>query len=271
MLDTLETLIALKKYKTMSAACHHLRISQSAVSKRIATLERDCNKKLITRTGRRVSLTEDAEVLLQKVSLHIGEIREALSFTPAKIERTIILGISESILSSWGPSFLKHLLKSLDIKIEYHCHRSPLVLEKVEAGIYDFGICAGHINKSRSVCSELLKYEDMVLVSNKTPKKEVSDLICIEESSATWKSIKGDLQKLKLAPFMRVESFFSIAQMAKSGLGTGLIPSGVADTIGFKKDFIKKLKLKRPIQIIFKKSKLEDPLLKTLLQKMIKP
>ena len=54
MIENLETLIALSKAATMMEASTALRISQSAVSKRIAALERYYDRDLIQRHGRRV-------------------------------------------------------------------------------------------------------------------------------------------------------------------------------------------------------------------------
>ena len=54
MIENLETLVTLSKTGTMMEAGTVLKISQSAVSKRIATLERYYDRALIERHGRRV-------------------------------------------------------------------------------------------------------------------------------------------------------------------------------------------------------------------------
>ena len=57
MIENLGTLVSLSKEGTMMEASTALKISQSAVSKRIANLERYYDRKLIERHGRRVVLT----------------------------------------------------------------------------------------------------------------------------------------------------------------------------------------------------------------------
>ncbi|MFZ8913437.1 MAG: helix-turn-helix domain-containing protein, partial [Pseudomonadales bacterium] len=57
MIENLETLVTLSKTGTMMEAATVLKISQSAVSKRVAALERQYDRALIERRGRRVVLT----------------------------------------------------------------------------------------------------------------------------------------------------------------------------------------------------------------------
>ena len=68
MIENLETLVALSKVGTMMEASTELRISQSAVSKRIATLERYYDRELIERHGRRVVLTHHGTRLVERVT-----------------------------------------------------------------------------------------------------------------------------------------------------------------------------------------------------------
>ena len=71
---------------------------------------------------------------------------------------------------------------------------------------------------------------------------------------------------------MELESFFSAAQMAKAGYGVALVPLGVAEALGFNKSCIKHLrpKMLRPIQVIYKKSKLDKAYFKDLLKALNK-
>ncbi len=67
LLEGIETLLVLAKEGTMSKAGSYLYISQSAVSKRIAQLEKRLGKKLIEPSGRRIKLTADAIVLIDSI------------------------------------------------------------------------------------------------------------------------------------------------------------------------------------------------------------
>ncbi|WP_199451399.1 helix-turn-helix domain-containing protein, partial [Vibrio harveyi] len=67
LLEGIETLLVLAKEGTMSKAGTRLYISQSAVSKRIANLEKRLGKKLIEPAGRHIQLTTAALHLVASV------------------------------------------------------------------------------------------------------------------------------------------------------------------------------------------------------------
>ena len=72
LLEGIETLLVLSKAKTMSRTGSLLYISQSAVSKRIANLEKKLGKKLIEPSGRQIKLTPDAIALIDYQSRNMG-------------------------------------------------------------------------------------------------------------------------------------------------------------------------------------------------------
>ncbi len=256
MIENIETLLALHQQGTMLKASSMLRVSQSTVSKRITSLEQYFSKKLISKSGRRVVLTPEALKIVDKLGVLIGEIRELINEDIK--EQKCVVGVSESILSSWGPKYIIPKFEKLNFAVELHCHRSPLVVDKVEAGEYDLGICSGRITTSRSLVSDVIHQEEMVLVSK--GRFDKANIISIEKSSATWKSISSKLLKFNYDKIQYLESFFSIGQVAKSTKSIGLIPIGVARTMNFKATQIKSFKPKiyRPVQLIYKKSKLEQ-------------
>ena len=106
MIENLETLIALSKAGTMMEASTALRISQSAVSKRIAALERYYDRDLIERHGRRVVLTHHGTRLVERVTPLLSELRSVFLEDNALRKGKIILGVSEAILASWGSCVL---------------------------------------------------------------------------------------------------------------------------------------------------------------------
>ena len=88
-----------------------LRISQSAVSKRIAALERYYDRDLIERHGRRVVLTHHGTRLVERVTPLLSELRSVFLATNALCKGKIILGVSEAILASWGSTlFLRSVI-----------------------------------------------------------------------------------------------------------------------------------------------------------------
>ena len=126
MIENLETLVALAKAGTMMETSTVLKISQSAVSKRIAALERYYDRELIERHGRRVVLTHQGTRLVEKVTPLLWELRGVFLEDNALRKGKIIIGVSEAILSSWGPRLFAAVQeKTPEVEFTFHAQRSP--------------------------------------------------------------------------------------------------------------------------------------------------
>lgn len=270
MLENFETLEALDKYETMSSAGTAMRISQSAVSKRIAALEQYLNRKLITRDGRRVVLTESGKKLLEKIRPLLQELRHIASGDSEEEESQlrIILGISESILSSWGSAALKTTKKKYStLEIIPHTHRSPVVIDRVRSGDYQFGICAGRCEKAPDLELVELGWEPFVIIRQKN--YHGSDLMTIEEKSETWASIAKSCLDHGLDPTMRLESFAAATQLAMTGMLAALVPRGVANAFKVPKSILQPVGVKRPVVLVAGKSTLKRQDLRPIMEYFI--
>lgn len=273
MIEGLETLLALRKHGSMVSVATALRLSQSTISKRIAALEQSYGYKLIEKSGRNVRLSDQALHLLEKVEPLLRQLREAIEVQAPQKKQYVSIGVSESILSSWGAKKILAAVSGAELEAIFHCHRSPLVVEHVESGRYDVGICAGKPTVGRSLISEKLANEEMILVGKAkllSQSPNLKSLVGIEKNSATWKSIRKSCERRRLRPVEEIESFFAVAQLAMSGRGVGLIPCGVADALKIAEKSRQSLepKLFRPIQLIYKKSKLDSAAFELLLQQI---
>ena len=170
------------------------------------------------------------------------------------------IGISDSIAASWGPRLLRLAAKKeKNISLDIHVHRSTLVEENIKLGRYHLGLCVSP-NVETQLFYEVISEEPMVLLSNRFDPDSPSDsLITIEANSATWRAIGTDVlkhSKLKNYKFIYVESFSAIVQMVQEGFGHGLVPIGVALTMGAPKKSIHLLlpNIKREIKLISRKN-----------------
>ncbi len=234
MLEQLEALSALAEEGTMGRAGLRLRISQSAISKRVASLEGWLGRPLTARRGRRVELTPAGRRLLQRAGPLVRDLRAALAEEEAGPEGRVTLGVSESALSSWGAHLLARTQKALPkVHIEVHAHRSPVVIDRVQAGEYLLGMVAGAESPGMGLQGSPLLKEPMVVIPSGQSELKVSgrkaiEILTIEPNSSTWSEIAPQARKLKLVPSRTLESFFAVAQAALAGLGHGLVPLGVA-------------------------------------------
>ena len=228
MIENLETLVSLSKEGTMMEASTALKISQSAVSKRIANLERYYDRKLIERHGRRVVLTSHGTRLVERVTPLLSELRSVFLEDQALRKGKIILGVSEAILASWAPRMFSEIQSRLPgIEFEFHAQRSPVVLDRLRSGEYMVGLCTGSPDADLDLVSEVIRREPMVIVpSGLKPLDyvigEPLKVITIESRSGAWASIEEDMTRLKLVREVSLESFSRWHKWHWLGLVTGL-------------------------------------------------
>jgi DNA-binding transcriptional LysR family regulator len=273
VIENLETLVTLSKTGTMMEAATVLKISQSAVSKRVAALERQYDRALIERRGRRVVLTAYGTRLVEKVRPLITELRSVFIEEPSLQRGKIILGVSEAILASWAPALFARVRERLpEVEFEFHAQRSPVVLDRIRSGEYMVGLCTGSAEADYDLVSEVLRLEPMVLVPSALepfapPKAGELPVITIESRSGAWASIEEAMRRLNIRRETSLESFFSVAQMALAGFGHGLIPRGVARTLGIPQDKCIELGergLARPVRFVARKSMFLRPLVQSV-------
>ena len=260
IIEGLEALMALERTGTISEAAAQLRLTQSAVSKRIQALQHEVQFTLIEPDGRRVRMTPRALLLLEKARPLISDLKN-LKHVQAENEMTqFSIGISDSIAASWGPRLVRLAAKKeKHIQLNIHVHRSTLVEENIKLGRYHLGLCVSpHLD--HQLVYETISEEPMVLLHNRfDPEYKSKTLITIEQNSATWKSIGSEITKhpqLKPYELTYVESFSAIVQMVQEGFGHGLVPIGVALTMGAPKKAIQLLvpTLQREIKFISRKN-----------------
>lgn len=238
MVDGIEALIALEKFGTVSEAATRLRLTQSAVSKRIQALQAAVGYPLIEKDGRRVRLTAGAVSFLERARPVIADLRGLATPRHGESSTFFSFGLADSIASSWGPRVVSRVLRTLpDVRVALHSHRSVLVIESVRLGRYHLGLSTDF-----PAAKDLIHYpvvdEPLVLINSAFGGTSVADapLISIESNSATWRSIEPLLMshhpELLRRPLVPVESFSATMQMVKAGFGDGLVPLGMVMDAG---------------------------------------
>jgi len=275
MLDRLEALQALATAGTMGRAAASLRITQSAVSKRIGALEAELALKLIERSGRRVRLTSEGERLLQQALPLLGNLREVLRARGAREEPALRVAATDSLLASWLPGALRSALDRVPgITLELHAHRGPLLLERVRSGDYALGLCPAGAGDSELAQRELM-LEPMVIVPSRLLPLEPAPSVpvwTIERRSHTWEAIETRLARIRkrtgfaIEVAGRLESFTALVQIARAGFAHALVPRGVARELGVPAERLVTLPgITRPIAAVARRSTLERPGVRALL------
>lgn len=267
MIDRIQALRALREAGTTARAAARLRVTQSAVSKRIAALEAEVGVPLVERVGRGCRLTAAAETLLAEaeplLSRLAGVLAEARGASAAVVLR---VAASESLLSSWLPGALVSAAGA-GLELELHAHRGPVLVERVRSGECELGICAAP-GASKDLVESHLGDERMVLVPSRLGRRAleraaVADAWTIEERSLTWPLLAARLARRRsgrpgIAITGRLESFTALVRCARAGLCHALVPRGVALAMGVPARALLELPgLTRPIAIVARSRTLE--------------
>lgn len=277
MISNLETLASLAAVGTMTRAAIELRITQSAVSKRIAALTDEVGVELIERDGRRVRLTAAGRHLLDRTAPLLAELRHAVSSESSASSGRLVIGVSESILSSWGARALaKARGAAPGLTIEVNAHRSPVAIDRVRAGDYSLALVAGAADAAGELSARHIGDEDMVVVPSSLGTLRLRGtipVVTIEQASATWRSLSSQLSALRRDRGVRfdvvdsVQSFACIVQMARAGLGHGLVPRGIARALGVPKGALVTVPrpgLRRPVSVVARASTIGRPLVSSM-------
>jgi DNA-binding transcriptional LysR family regulator len=273
VLAPLEALLALQELGTMTRAATRLRISQSAVSKRVAALEAELGAKLLERDGRRVRLTPMGESLAARARPLVAELRASLAPEAGDRDAPLSLAVSESILASWGAVALANVRARLPrLRLALHAHRSPVAVDAVRSGRVLLAIVAGARLAARDLVVEPLGREEMVIapsgLARLTLRRGALSVMAIEEGSATARALRPALAELArergitLEIERRVESFACLVQLARAGLGHALVPRGIALAMGIPDGALLRLPgpgLWRPVSLVARKTTLQRP------------
>lgn len=236
-LPGIEALAALAQFGTVSEAATRLRLTQSAVTKRLQGLQRAVGRRLVEHEGRRLRLTEDARTLLDRARPLLADLRSVTDAMAADATASFSLAMADSIAASWGPEVLAQALRSVgNVHLDLHVHRSVLVIESVRLGRYHIGMVT-EVPSYKDLVHYPVIAEPMVIVqgpkqARRAQHADERPIITIEPTAMTWRAIEPMLRihhpEVLTRPRLPVESFSAAIQMVKAGFGDGLVPLGLA-------------------------------------------
>lgn len=276
MLEGIDALIALEKFGTVSEAAVRLRLTQSAVSKRIRTLERQMGFRVVEHEGRRLRLTPAAISLLERARPLVADLRGLAGLAQDGSASDFSIGLADSIASSWGPELIKRALQRLQgISVRVHAHRSVLLVESVRLGRYHIGMCTD-LPEAKDLIHHGVVDEPLVLVNAGTATRPVRNqpIITIEPGSATWRAMEPQLRlhhpALLARPLIPVETFSAALQMVKAGFGDGVVPLGLAIEMKLDRGCYRALRgVKRHISLITRKTVNQLPNFRLLREQLV--
>ncbi|MQR85116.1 LysR family transcriptional regulator [Bacillus megaterium] len=225
--------------KSLSKAAEVLGYVQPHISQRIKNLEEELDTKLLIRTNRGVTLTNEGEALFnyaQRILLLMEEAKAEVN--PNKFKKSLIIGASQTISAIKIPSLFSSFLKEQqNIEVKIKTDRKQVLQEMLSYGEIDGLFLSGPYNEAQF--ETVYHYaEKMVLISPLYEAREEknqptllinSDVSCIYRNRLLEFSKEHHTQK---ANIMEFDSLEAILQGVHGGLGMSVVPASVIDSRG---------------------------------------
>lgn len=245
-------------YKHYSRAAEAASISQPALSRSIANLEKELGVPLFERKGRMIKLTVYGEYFLARVEKALNQIelgkQEILELTDPESGQLTISFIDSSHVVSLISSFYKeHPL----MKLKLNQASSNQIIHQLRTGEIDIGFVSyTHDLDPEEISIVPIEVEELFIVVSKIHALSVFDQIDLrhtkDESFALYNSRFGGLRTLtesycKSAGFspnviFEGEQLASILDVVSSGMGITLVP----DNHLINKSLFKLISIKEP-------------------------
>ena len=151
----LEAFAAIAKYKSFSKAANALYLTQPTISAHLGSLERELQKKLVSRTTKTIQLTQDGEKFLKYVN-RILELKEAAVQELAGEEKEIIsLGASTIPSGYLLPGLLSEFRRQHPgVFFQIRQGDSCEIEEKVTDGTVELGLVGSSCDLPECICTK---------------------------------------------------------------------------------------------------------------------
>lgn len=274
LIPGLDALEALRRQGTLAQAAQTLHIEASSVWKRIKVLEAACDFALIRKRGRNTEITAEAKELLDSIlpdyNRILSKIHELGYRSPADI--TIRVGVSDSVLLSWGASYLRKLASdAMPVHLEISSAPGPQLLENLKQGKLDLVLAAGKMQEAPLLFKKI-REEAVCLCWAKEAKTQklssVAQIFSIESGSLSFDLIDGPIKAILAKEGFKgiikyQHNYANIAALIADGWAPGFVPEGIAERFGLQMQ--KKLNMQRPIFLYYKKGLLQIPAMEKIL------
>ena len=142
--QSLQAFLCVAECSSFSGAAEQLHLTQPAISKRIATLEKQLNTKLFDRIGRHIHLTEAGRALLPEAQRILQDIREArrrIDDLRGSVSGRLSMGISHHIgLHRLPPVLRKFSQRYPDVQLDIDFMDSEQAHHRILHGEMDLAV-----------------------------------------------------------------------------------------------------------------------------------
>ena len=227
----------------ITAAADRLGLAKSAVSKHITRLEQQLGVKLLERSSRRISLTQEGAHLVPRIESLLAEGRLLLEqAADAQAAPRGLVRIAAT--PEYGRFFAQRLLPALlerypDLQVAM---TATYDFEDLQDPAFDLALRIGRVKDDRLVVRSLGRFHRILVAAcdhaERHPLTRPEDLEgqrCLvfsgSRTTGAWRFqsvASGDLVRVEVAGPMAMRSFDSVLELAARGLGWAYVPEFIA-------------------------------------------
>lgn len=227
-MDIRQLKIFLKVCEVMSftKAAKALSYAQSTISDSIQNLEKQMDKRLFDRLGKRIYLTEEGKrlkLLGQELLVHYNDVMTDFMNGKSRLR----IGITESLCSYKFPDFFSSFLsKHPHVEIVFDLLRCEMIPEKLRDNSIDIGLTLDEKQEYSDLESIQLFEEEIILIAGKPIVSIENENRVIPKGEGYMKDFHAYYEKghIKKGHTMYVESIEGIKSFVKSGFGISFLP-----------------------------------------------
>lgn len=225
--------------KSLSRAAEVLGYVQPHISQRIKDLEEELDTKLLIRTNRGVTLTNEGEALFDYAQRILRLMEEAKAEVNLhKFKRSLIIGASQTVSATKVPFLFSSFLKEhRDIEVKIKTDRKHALQEMLSYGEIDGLFLSGSYNEAQF--ERVYRYaEKMVLISSLYEAREEKDqptLLINSDANCIYRNrllVFSKEHHIHKASIMEFDSLEAILQGVRDGLGISVVPASVVNSRG---------------------------------------
>ncbi|MDO8953321.1 MAG: LysR family transcriptional regulator [Gammaproteobacteria bacterium] len=238
MLEDIEIFCAIAKEGGFAKAARALQLSTSIVTRRLARLEKNLDVRLVHRTTRQVSLTEEGRLYFDEVSNILDALKASnknVKSLSTEVAGTLKIGLPVSISHLYVTPHLHEFLAQYP-NLKVHIINGNHLFDLLGNG-FDLILHCGELPNSNYYYKKLGLWEKITCASPEylkkygIPKKpeDLSNHNCLDHAESfhgTWRFQELDKSKnIPVSGNVRVNSSLDLCNLAKSGLGMVYLPS----------------------------------------------
>ena len=235
----LKAFLAVAESHSFTRAGARMKVSQSAVSQQVRTLEESLGTPVFVRQSRRVTLTQAGRVLLpyaRQILAKVDEARAMISDFEGMGRGRVALGAGGAICHHVLPQLLKEFsARFARIEVQVLAGFSSQTLARTVDGSVDLGIVVLPVSHSGITTLELGRDELVAIAPaghawdalDRVRAKDFADerLVVYERSSQTFRAIERFLLEDGVFPrfAMEIDDLDAVKKMVEAGLGVAVV------------------------------------------------